>query len=208
MEEEVKRGQRSGSGFNRAQQSTEVNSPMEANEVQELKEHAEHGAHETTMRPVAFTMSVLAVMVAITTVLGHRTHTQAVLFQNQATDQWNEYQAKKIRSYNTSLAVDMLNSITVADKEKAAKIAKGYADHQEKWNEDLNEEQEKAKGLEEKVEQAEARADRFDLGEALLEIGLVITSVTLLTKSRIYWYFGIIFALGGVASALSVLGLK
>jgi hypothetical protein len=208
VEEEVKRGQRSGSGFNRAQQSTEVNSPMEANEVQELKEHAEHGAHETTMRPVAFTMSVLAVMVAITTVLGHRTHTQAVLFQNQATDQWNEYQAKKIRSYNTSLAVDMLNSITVADKEKAAKIAKGYADHQEKWNEDLNEEQEKAKGLEEKVEQAEARADRFDLGEALLEIGLVITSVTLLTKSRIYWYFGIIFALGGVASALSVLGLK
>jgi len=181
---------------------------MEANEVQELKEHAEHAAHETTMRPVAFTMSVLAVLVAITTVLGHRTHTQAVLFQNKATDQWNEYQAKKIRSYNTSLAGDMLNAITVADKEKADKIAKGYADHQEKWNEDLNQEQEKAKGLEEKVEQAEARADRFDLGEALLEIGLVITSVTLLTKSRIYWYFGIVFALAGVASAVSVLGLK
>ena len=181
---------------------------MEANEVQELKEHAEHAAHETTMRPVAFTMSVLAVLVAITTVLGHRTHTQAVLFQNKATDQWNEYQAKKIRSYNTSLAGDMLNAITVADKEKADKIAKGYADHQEKWNEDLNHEQEKAKGLEEKVEQAEARADRFDLGEALLEIGLVITSVTLLTKSRIYWYFGIVFALAGVASAVSVLGLK
>lgn len=181
---------------------------MEANEVQELKEHAEHGAHESTMRPVAFTMSVLAVLVAITTVLGHRTHTQAVLFQNKATDQWNEYQAKKIRSYNTSIASDMLSAITIADAQKAAKITKGYADHQEKWNEDLNEEQEKAKGLEEKVEQAEARADRFDLGEALLEIGLVITSVTLLTKSRIYWYFGIVFALGGVASALSVLGLK
>jgi hypothetical protein len=181
---------------------------MEANEVQELKEHAEHGAHEETLRPVAFTMSVLAVLVAITTVLGHRTHTQAVLFQNQATDQWNEYQAKKIRSYNTSLAGDMLNAITVADKDKVEKIAKGYADHQEKWNEDLNEEQEKAKGLEEKVERAEARADRFDLGEALLEIGLVITSVTLLTKSRIYWYFGIVFALGGIASALSVLALR
>ena len=181
---------------------------MEANEAHELQEHAEHGAHDTSMRPVAFTMSVLAVLVAITTVLGHRTHTQAVLFQNKATDQWNEYQAKKIRSYNTSLAGDMLNAIAVADKEKAEKIEKAYADHQEKWNEDLSEEQEKAKGLEEKVEQAEARADRFDLGEALLEIGLVITSVTLLTKSRIYWYFGIVFALGGVASALSVLALK
>ncbi|MBS1806394.1 MAG: DUF4337 domain-containing protein [Acidobacteria bacterium] len=181
---------------------------MEAHEVQELKEHAEHGAHEETLRPVAFSMSVLAVMVAITTVLGHRTHTQAVLFQNKATDQWNEYQAKKIRSYNTSLSDDMLNTVTVADKTKAQNILKGYASHQEKWNEDLNEEQEKAKGLEEKVEQAEVRADRFDLAEALLEIGLVITSVTLLTKSRIYWYFGIAFALGGVASAASVLFLK
>ena len=56
-----------------------------------------------------------------------------------------------------------------------------------------------------KVEQAEARADRFDLGEALLEIGLVITSVTLLTRTRLYWYVGLAFALGGIASALSVL---
>jgi hypothetical protein len=32
--------------------------------------------------------------------------------------------------------------------------------------------------------------------------------VTLLTKSRIYWYFGIVFALGGIASALSVLALR
>jgi hypothetical protein len=74
---------------------------MEANESNELQEHAEHGAHEATMRPVAFTMAVLAVLVAITTVLGHRTHTEAVLDQNQATDQWNEYQAHKIRSNDT-----------------------------------------------------------------------------------------------------------
>ena len=70
------------------------------------------------------------------------------------------------------------------------------------------EDQEKAKALEEKVEQAEIRANRFDLSEALLEIGLVITSVTLLTRSRIYWYLGMLFSLGGIASALSVLLLK
>src|SRR5271168_2510576 len=96
-------------------------SPMEANEAQELKEQAEKGG-ESALRPVAFTMSVLAVLVAVTTVLGHRTHTEAVLFQNKATDQWNEYQAKKIRSYNTSLANDLLSVATVGDKDKAAKI--------------------------------------------------------------------------------------
>lgn len=181
---------------------------MEANEAHELQEHAEHGAHETSMRPVAFTMSVLAVLVAITTVLGHRTHTEAVLDQNKATDQWNEYQAKKIRSYNTSLADDMLGVIAPADKDRAAKIAKLYADHQAKWNEDLKQGQEKAEGLEKKVEQAEARADRYDLSEALLEIGLVVTSVTLLTRSRMYWFLGLIFAAGGILSAISVLFLS
>lgn len=181
---------------------------MEANEAHELQEHAEHGAHESAMRPVAFTMSVLAVLVAVTTVLGHRTHTEAVLYQNKATDQWNLYQAKKIRSSDTQLMQDLLSVVTVSDKNAEAKIAKSYADHQEKWNDDLKEEQEKAKQLEEKVEQAEARANRFDLGEALLEIGLVVTSVTLLTRSRAYWYFGMLFALGGVASAASAFLLK
>ena len=54
-----------------------------------------------------------------------------------------------------------------------------------------------------KVEQAETRAGRFDLAEALLEIGLVITSVTLLTRSRAYWYFGMAFAVAGVVSAIA-----
>ena len=181
---------------------------MEANEASELQEHAEHGAHEASMRPVAFTMSVLAVLVAITTVLGHRTHTEAVLNQNKATDQWNEYQAKKIRSYNTSLADKLLSEIPVIDKDKAQKTEKEWSDHQAKWNDDLKEDQEKAESLEKKVEEAEARANRFDLAEALLEIGLVVTSVTLLTKSRIYWFLGLIFAAGGILSAFSVLLLK
>ncbi|KAA6463134.1 DUF4337 domain-containing protein [Acidobacteria bacterium AB60] len=181
---------------------------MEAHEAEELKEHAEHGAHDSSMRPVAFTMSVLAVMVAITTVLGHRTHTEAVLQQNRATDQWNEYQAKKIRSYNTSLSADLLNVLQVGDKAAAAKIAKAYADHQAKWNEDLKASAEKADDLEKQVEAAEARASRFDLGEALLEIGLVVTSVTLLTRSRMYWYFGMVFALVGIASAVSAFLLR
>jgi hypothetical protein len=181
---------------------------MEANEAQELQEHAEHGSHESALRPVAFTMSVLAVLVAVTTVLGHRTHTEAVLNQNKATDQWNFYQAHKIRSNETALSADLLSVVTIADKDAAKKIAKSYADHQEKWADELKEEQEKAEALETKVEQAEARANRFDLGEALLEIGLVITSVTLLTRKRAYWYFGMIFSAGGIASAVSVLFLK
>ena len=181
---------------------------MEPNEAQELQEYAEHAEHESSLRPVALTMTVLAVLVAVTTVLGHRTHTEAILNQDKATDQWNYYQAHKIRSNDTALAADLLSVVTIADKNAAEKIAKTYADHQAKWADNLKEEQEQAEQLEKKVEQAEARGDRFDLGEALLEIGLVITSVTLLTRKRAYWYLGLVFSLGGVASAVSVLFLK
>jgi hypothetical protein len=182
---------------------------MEPGEEREIEENIEK-ADSATMRPVAFTMSVLAVLVAITTVLGHRTHTEAVLTQNQATDQWNLYQAKKIRSSDTGLAADLLSVMTVADanSKAAQKIAKSYADHQEKWTEDLKEEQEKAEQLETKVEHAEARADRFDLGEALLEIALVTASITLLTKNRLYWMLGLVFGVAGILSSLSVLLLK
>jgi len=180
---------------------------MEANEVQELKEHAEHG-QESELRPVAFTMSLLAVLVAVMTVLGHRTHTEALLYTINKTDMWNEYQAQRIRSTDTGNTADLMSVLTVADKEGAAADKKKYADHQEKWNSDFERDKEKAKEFEEQFEKAEVRANRFDLSETLLEIGLVITSVTLLTRSRIYWYLGMVFSLGGILSALSVLMLK
>jgi hypothetical protein len=180
---------------------------MEANEVQELKENAEHGSSESALRPVAFTMSVVAVLVAVTTVLGHRTHTEAVLTQNRATDQWNYYQAHKIRDNDTELTQDLLGVVAVTNPAAVEKLQKAYADHRAKWVDDLKQEQDQAEALEKQVESAERRANRFDLGEALLEIGLVITSVTLLTRHRAYWYFGLVFSLFGVISAFSGLML-
>ena len=181
---------------------------MEANETQELQEHAESAEHDSSLRPVALTMTILAVLVAVTTVLGHRTHTEAILNQDRATDQWNYYQAHKIRANDTELAADLLSVLTISDKDAAKKLAKGYADHQAKWADSLKEEQDQAEVLEAKVEKAEAKAVRFDLGEALLEIGLVITSVTLLTRARIYWYVGLVFSLVGIVSAVTGLLLK
>jgi hypothetical protein len=173
---------------------------MEANEVSELKEHAEQGG-ESALRPVAFFMSVIAVLVAVVTVLGHRTHTDAVLNQAKASDKWNEYQAIKIRSSDLQGIQNLLGAVTIADKDKAAKDTKDYADHQAKWAEDLPKLKEEAEEFEAEVRLAEHRADFYDLGEALLEIGLVVSSVTLLTRSKVYWYLGIVASIAGVVAA-------
>lgn len=178
---------------------------MEANEAQELQENAEHGEQDKSLRPVAFTMSVLAVLVAVTTVLGHRTHTEAVLNQAKASDKWNEYQAVKIRSSDLAAAQKLRSLFTLADKDKIAKAEKDAAedaDHQKKWAEDLPGLKKEAEEFEAEVRLAEHRADYYDLGEALLEIGLVVSSVTLLTRSRIYWFLGIAASIVGVASVI------
>jgi hypothetical protein len=176
-------------------------SDMEANEAQELKELSEEAAKDDSLRPVSFTMSVLAVLVAITTVLGHRTHTEAVLNQARASDQWNLYQAKKIRQYNTELTADLLSALPIRDATAADKVIDGYKSHLQKWNEDLNEEENHARELEGEVRKAERHANRFDLGEALLEIALVISSITLLTRQRAYWGLGLIFGIAGLSVA-------
>jgi hypothetical protein len=173
---------------------------MEPNEVGELKEQAEKGG-ESGLRPVAFFMSVIAVLVAVTTVLGHRTHTDAVLNQAKASDKWNEYQAVKIRSSDLTAAQKLRSLFTLTDKDKIAKAEKDAADdadHQKKWAEDLPNLKKEAEEFEADVRLAEHRADYYDLGEALLEIGLVVSSVTLLTRSKIYWYLGIVASIAGV----------
>lgn len=176
---------------------------MEPNEAQELKEHHEHAAHDETLRPVALSMSIFAVLVALTTVIGHRTHTEAVLEQAKASDQWNLYQAKKIRQSNTALTSDLLSVLAVRDPAATAHLQESYKAHQDKWAEDLKEEESKAREFEAAVALAERRANRFDLGEALLEIGLVVTSITLLTRQRAYWLLGTAFVLAGLLSAAS-----
>jgi uncharacterized protein DUF4337 len=181
---------------------------MEANEAQELQEHNEHAGGDKSLRPVAFAMSILAVLVAITTVLGHRSHTEAVLEQSRASDQWNLYQAKKIRQSDTSLAVDMLKALPTRDADSTQKLIGTYQQHIDKWNDDLNEELKKAQEFENEVKLEERRANRFDLGEALLEIGLVVTSITLLTRRRSYSWFGGVFGLFGILMAIRALTLR
>ncbi len=181
---------------------------MDASDVQDLKDNVQQAANEEPMRPVAFSMSVLAVLLAVTTVLGGRTHEDAVLNQNKATDQWNEYQAQKIRAYDTQLESDLMAVVTLDNKDAAAKIAKGYSDHEKKWATELSQDQAAAQALQISVDKGEAKADRFDLGEVLLEIGLVIVSITLLTHSRIYWHLGLGVSLLGVAAAASAFFLK
>jgi hypothetical protein len=56
-----------------------------------------------------------------------------------------------------------------------------------------------ANKAEDEVRKQQRRADRFDLGEVLLEAALVICSITLLTRKRIFWGIGLVLGICGLA---------
>jgi hypothetical protein len=181
---------------------------MEPQEVQEfanqMKESGESGGE--SLKSISLAISILAVLVAMVTVIGHRTHTEAVLMEARASDQWNEYQAKKIRMDNLSVTVDLL-AMQPPGGDPAAVHSKinEYKAHIEKWRSDLLEEQNKAQEFEREVSLAERKASRYDLGEALLQIAVVLSSITLFTRNRTYFFLGISVGAVGLLIAASAL---
>jgi hypothetical protein len=66
--------------------------------IEELKEGTEH-AHSSGEKGIGLTMAVVAVMLAMATLLSHRAHTEVGLLQGKIVDEWNFYQAKHIRAH-------------------------------------------------------------------------------------------------------------
>ena len=169
-------------------------------EISELHEHAEHG-REGGLAAVTLTMAILAVFVAVVSLLGHRAHTEELLSQSKASDQWAYYQAKSIRQHTYQLFLDEIAVFSVRDAESADKVKEKYAHEVERYREELKEIETEAKKLESEVHTQQRRADRFDLGEVLLEAGLVITSITLLTRRRAFWGIGLVMGAAGMIVA-------
>jgi Domain of unknown function (DUF4337) len=167
---------------------------------EELQEHAEH-AKEPFDKKVAVTMAIIAAMLAIDGVMGHLLTTEELLLQQKASDQWSYYQAKSVRRYTSEVAVDLFKGLKSETSEKAGEA---YKKKGEKYDEDMKEITKEAKGLEAESKMKGDEAHRLDFGEVFLEIGIVLASMAIMTKSNLLWIASICSALTGLAVALSM----
>jgi uncharacterized protein DUF4337 len=175
-------------------------------DVQELHEHAEESHRDPSLLPVSFTISVLAVLVAMVTLLGHRAHTHEVVAQIQATDTWAEYQAVNTRRHTYEVFGEFIEITPPNNAAAAKKMHDSFFSQSAEYDKRRKELRAEAEKLEEEVRHEAHRADRFDFGEALLEVALVITSITLLTRRRAFWYAGsLIGVLGIVVAAVGMM---
>lgn len=170
-------------------------------ELNELAEHAQEGSRDAVLQPVSLTMAILAVCVAVVALLGHRAHTEELLLQNKATDNWSYYQAKNIRRHTYELFLDLLSVSNLSDARLAEELRQKYKVEIGRYNQEQKQMEEEGHKLERDTEREGRKADRLDLGEVLLEVGLVVSSITLLTRRTAYWKAGILAGLVGVGIA-------
>src|SRR3982074_3541793 len=100
----------------------------------ELPETREEHGNNPLVLPVSLTVSILAVLVAAVSLLGHRAHTEELLLQSQATDQWAFYQAKNIRLHEMQSIADLLSTLAPQDKEKATAMREKYLKEVERYS--------------------------------------------------------------------------
>ena len=170
-------------------------------ELNELKERAEHAKENPALAPVSVTMAILAVLVAVVTLLGHRAHTEEVVLQAKSSDQWAYYQAKNIRRHEDEIFDDLTSVQPSTDAAALGKLREKYSGEAARYKDDQKEIEDKARELEAEVATERNRADRYDLAEVFLEVGLVITSITLLSGRRGFWLAGVLMALVGIVLA-------
>jgi hypothetical protein len=179
---------------------------MGSEELQELHEHAEHARHDPSAAPVSLTMAILAVVVATVSLLGHRTHTEEVVLQNRVSDAWAYFQAKSIRRHEDQMFVDLSSLMTPTGD--ATGLRQKYAEEAKRYNDEQKDLETEATRLQNETHLAGRKADRFDLSEVFLEIALVVTSITLLSKKRSFWYLGIVVGVIGAGVAVTGLFLR
>ena len=166
-------------------------------ELEEVKESLEK-AQEFGEKMIGITMAVIAVLLAFATMMGHRTHTEEILVQTKANDQWAYYQAKNIRSHMYEADSEIAGVF-----KRDVSVAEDFRKKSEEQRHGAEEIRAKAEDLEVEVEITTRRADRFDASEIFFEIAIVLCSITLLTRRRSYWRISFIVTVVGIVFILS-----
>jgi hypothetical protein len=173
----------------------------------ELEIHTshEHGGDAFT-KGVSVMVGVIGIVLAFVTIASHRAHTAAVIHRTEANDDWSFYEAKKEREHLMDVAAGLLGVVQVAQPEKAQVLGSQYAKERDRYASEAAPIQEQAKASIAASDREEARGLRLDLGEGLLELGLVLTSLYFLARKRLFPVVGILAAaVGAIVAATNFL---
>jgi len=178
-------------------------------EAHESREHAEHAAHEGDpfISRVSITVALLAVLAAVVTSLetvesgrAITTSSESVLAQDKATDAWNEYQADSLKRHMLEIASDQGGASAARyDKESSDQAVRQKSVKQQAMRDEAERDHLVAESA-----FHEQRHHWLTASATMLEIGIAISTITIITKRRPLWLAALGF--GAVGIVLLALG--
>ena len=158
---------------------------------------------------VALTTAIFAVMLAITSLGGNNAMKEMLLAQQQSSDQWAFYQSKAVREHLYKLQkLQLETNLIEKRKSMSPELLKHYEDSIKKMNEEEIRFRTEKKEIETEAKKLETDRDvnkkkdpYFDYAEVLLQIAIVMASISILSGSVPVFFISVFAAvLGGLLS--------
>lgn len=174
---------------------------------EELKEKAER----SFSRRVALVTAVYAVILAVASLGGNNAMKEMLLAQQQSSDQWAFYQAKVIREHQyrgqkMRLEAELTErgpTLRSEVRQLHEELLRKFAEEEKRYNAEKKEIEQEARKLEHERDRNRAKDPYFDYAEVLLQISIVMASVSILATSRPMFLFSVVLALGGALLTLN-----
>jgi len=161
----------------------------------EIHHESEH-AIDPAGQLVGVLAAILAVALAIVTIASHRTHTAAIIHKAEANDSWQRYQSTRVKVYTLDVGQGLLRASGA--KDGGEKVLADFTAQKKDEESKGKKIQAQAAEADEQAETDERRGLRYDVGEGLLEIGLVLSSLFFISHKKMFPVMGVIAGIAGV----------
>lgn len=182
-------------------------------EVESRVDAPEEGHPHWLIGAIAVTTAVLAVLGVYSSQLAGRAAHQALsllneaaILQNQASDQWNFYQAEGIKRHVFEVQRDAFRNqggaAAVALASRYDSEAKRYAAQQGRIRADAERFEHERDAAKASAQRLETQDRQFSLAVAFFQVAIVLCSVAAIIRRPPLWYLGV---LGGAAGLFILL---
>jgi hypothetical protein len=176
-------------------------SEVELPNPEELEEHKK----DTFSKRVALCTAFFAVILAITSLGGSNTAKEMMLSQQQSSNQWAFYQSKVMREHlykleaqrSEALLAERGSAMSSQARELYEKNRERYAGESKRYAAEKLEIEQNAKKLEAQRDVGLTKDPYFDYAEVLLQIAIVMASISILSGSRPVFWVSIACAITG-----------
>jgi hypothetical protein len=160
---------------------------------------------------VALVTAVFAVILAITSLGGSNAMKEMLLAQQQSSDQWAFYQAKVIRehlyrSQKMRLELDLLEGADTLKPELRSKMEaalKKIGEEEDRYRQEKQDIEQAAKKLEAQRDLNRDKDPYFDYGEVLLQIAIVMATISIIATSPLMFFFSLGLAILGTLLSIN-----